>query len=348
MDNNLIGNNNLTIKEALEKVQKSGQKCIYIEKNNKLVGSLTDGDIRKFIINGTNLNTKITKIYNKRPKYLEKNNFSLNAAKQILLKYKLQSIAITKNKKIVDILTWTDLFKTKKTIKKNSIFIMAGGRGERLMPFTSILPKPLIPINGTPIIKIIIDSFDSNQVKNMFISLNYKYSIIKSYKKSEIKNKNLIFLKEKKPLGTIGALKLVDEKKLSNNIVVSFCDIIFQNNMKNVIETHEKSKNDLTIVVSKKKIKLPYGVCKLSKKGSFIKIDEKPESDLFINVGYYVINKKMLKYIKKNEKLDVTDLIKKIKLGKNKIGVYPVEDKNWFDVGEWPKYKSTITNFNNI
>ena len=90
MDNNLIGNNNLTIKEALEKVQKSGQK---------LVGSLTDGDIRKFIINGTNLNTKITKIYNKRPKYLEKNNFSLNAAKQILLKYKLQSIAITKNKK---------------------------------------------------------------------------------------------------------------------------------------------------------------------------------------------------------------------------------------------------------
>ncbi len=343
---NLICRPDITIREALEKFNKSGQKCIYIEKNNKLVGSLTDGDIRKFIIKDINLNTKITKFFNKRPKYLEKSNYSLASAKQILLKYKINSIAITSKKKIIDIKTWTDIFKSKKILKKHTVFIMAGGRGERLMPFTSILPKPLIPINGTPIIKLIIDSFDMNKTKNIFVSVNYKYSIIKSYLNSETKNRNLLFIKEQKPLGTIGSLKLADEKKLTSNIIVSFCDIIFQNNMDNVIETHERLQNDLTIVVSKKKIKLPYGVCRLSNKGKFLKIDEKPESNLFINVGYYIINKKLLKYIKKNKKLDMTDFIAKVKTGKNKIGIYPIDDKNWFDVGEWPKYKNTLTNFN--
>ena len=128
------------------------------------------------------------------------------------------------------------------------------GKGERLMPFTSVLPKPLIPINGTPIIKIIIDSFNYQSTKNIFISINHKYSIIKSYINSEIKNHKFKFIKEKKPLGTIGSLKLVNEKDLSNNIIVTFCDIIFQNNMEPLMQLHEKSKNDLTLVVARKTI----------------------------------------------------------------------------------------------
>ena len=93
------------------------------------------------------------------------------------------------------------------------------------MPFTSILPKPLIPVNGVPIIKLIINSFDSENTKEIYVSLNYKHSIIKSYLNSEIKDKKIIYLKERNPLGTIGSIKLANEKNLSNNIVISFCDI---------------------------------------------------------------------------------------------------------------------------
>jgi len=246
------------------------------------------------------------------------------------------------------VVTMQDFYKTKKYTKKNSVFILAGGKGERLMPFTSILPKPLIPVNGTPIIKLIIDSFNYQSTKNIFISLNYKSSIIKSYIKSEIKNHNIKFVKEPKPLGTIGSLKLVNQKELSNNIIVVFSDVIFQNNMNKVLEEHEASKNDLTFVVSRKKIQIPYGICKINSKSKFIKIDEKPESYQFINVGYYIINKKMIKYIKKNKKFDMTELIKKIKLGNNKIGVYPINDESWHDVGEWPKYKNTVSNFDSF
>jgi dTDP-glucose pyrophosphorylase len=348
MNKDIIIKPNLTIMEALQKIEKSGLKCVFIEKNNKLIGSLTDGDIRRLIIRGKSLNHKITNIYNKNPKFLSKDNYSVKIAKKLFLKYKLDVLPITEKSKVVDTVNVKDLFKNKKFSKKNSIFILAGGKGERLMPFTSILPKPLIPINGTPILKLIIDNFNFETTKNIFISLNYKYSIIKSYINSEVKNHKLKFIKEKKHLGTIGSLKLVNEKDLSNNIIVTFCDIIFQNNMDSVLTLHEKYKNDLTFVVAPKKIKIPYGVCKISNNGKFIRINEKPESNQLINVGYYIISKKMLKYIPKNKKFDMTELIQKIKSNKNKIGMYPIDDDSWFDIGEWANYKNTLNHFNNI
>ena len=344
---NLIINQNLSIKDALKKVEISGQRCVYIEKNNKLIGSLTDGDLRKLIIKDIDLNKKITSFYNKNPKYLDKKNFSIAKVKKILLKHKIDSLPITDKKKIIKVLSWRDVVKNKSALQKNSIFIIAGGRGERLMPFTSILPKPVIPINGVPIIKLIIDSFNADEVKEIFVSVNYKNSIIKSYLNSEIKDKKIIFLNEKKPLGTIGSIKLANEKKITNNVIISFCDIFFQTNMKNVLDFHERNKNDLTIVVAQKKIQVPYGVCKISKKGNFIKIDEKPTTKQFVNVGYYILNKKMFKYIPKGKKMDVTELIKKIKSEKNKIKVFPIEDDNWFDVGQWSNYRNTINNFTN-
>lgn len=341
----LIIKDNLSIKEAIKKVELSGQRCVYIEKNNKLIGSLTDGDLRKLIIKDVNLTKKITTYFNRNPKYIEKKNFSITRAKKILLKYKIDTLPVTNKKKIIQVITWRDIVKNRIPTQKYSIFIIAGGRGERLLPFTSVLPKPLIPVNGIPIIKLIINSFDSDSMKEIYVSLNYKHSIIKSYLNSEIRNKKLIFLKEKNPLGTIGSIKLANEKKLSNNIIVSFCDIFFQNSMQNVLDFHENHKNDLTLVVAQKKIQVPYGVCMISKKGDLLKLDEKPVSKQFVNVGYYIINKKMLKFIPKGKRMDVTELIKKLKTNKKKIKVYPIDDENWFDVGQWSNYRNTINNF---
>ncbi len=345
---NSVCSPNISIKEALKKIELSGLRCIYIEKNNRLVGSLTDGDIRELILKNINLEKKVEKFFNKKPKFLEKKLFTINEAKKIFFKYKIDSLPLTNNKKIIEIITLQDIVKNKFTNQKNSIIIMAGGKGERLLPFTSILPKPLIPINGTPIIKLIINSFALDKVKEIFVSVNYKSLILKSYLKSEIKDRKIIFITEPKPLGTIGALKLVDQKKLSDDIIITFCDIFFQKNMDNVLNFHKKNHNDLTIVVAKKKIQIPYGVCKLSRTGNFIKISEKPINECFVNVGYYIIKKKMLKYIIKGKRLDITDLIKKIKSGKNKIKTYPINENTWHDVGQWANYKDALNSLKTL
>ena len=109
----LIINGNLSIKEAIKKVEISGQRCVYVEKNNKLIGSLTDGDLRKLIIKDINLNRKISKYFNRNPKYIEKKKFSIVRAKKILLKYKIDSLPITINKKVVQVITWRDIVKNK-------------------------------------------------------------------------------------------------------------------------------------------------------------------------------------------------------------------------------------------
>ena len=111
---NLIIKDNLTIKEALKKVEESGHKTVYVEKKNRLVGSLSDGDIRKLIINNVSLDKKITKIYNNKPKFLEKKKFTISNAKKILLKYKIDSLVITNKNKIIDVVTLRDLYKNKK------------------------------------------------------------------------------------------------------------------------------------------------------------------------------------------------------------------------------------------
>lgn len=340
-------NKKATLKEALEHVEASGSKCLYVVENNRLIGSITDGDIRRAILKNVKLSEKITNFFNKKPKFLTKENYSIPNAKKIFLKYKIDTLPITSKGKIIGNINWRDLFKLQKNKKNQSVFILAGGEGQRLKPFTMILPKPLIPINGVPVIKKIIDSFDHENTNNIFISLNYKNKIIKSYLNSEIKKHKLFFIKEQKPLGTIGSLSLINEKKLMNNLVITFCDILFENKMDNVMIEHEKNNNDLTIVVSKKIIKNPYGVCKINNNAKFIKIDEKPEEELFINVGYYIIKKSLIKLIPKNKSFNMTDLIKKIKKLKFKIGIYPIPDNKWYDVGEWHSYKHTIENFQN-
>ena len=119
----LIIKDNLSIKEAIKKVEISGQRCVYIEKNNKLIGSLTDGDLRKLIIKDVNLTKKITKYFNKNPKYLEKKNFSITRAKKILLKYKIDTLPVTNKRKIIQVITWRDIVKNK-FLRKNILYLL--------------------------------------------------------------------------------------------------------------------------------------------------------------------------------------------------------------------------------
>ena len=274
----------------------------------------------------------------------KKENYSITQAKNIFLKKRIDVIPIVeRSKKVVDVITFENIFKKNnlsKTFSK-SVVIMAGGKGTRLEPFTNVLPKPLVPINEKPIIEHIIERFVENKVSDFFITSNYKSKVLKAYFQEKKPRFKLTFIEESKPLGTAGGLSLL-EGKLKKPFIVTNCDTIININFDDLMHFHISNHNDLTLVASSKEHVIPYGTCKLTKKGYLEKIVEKPKFDFFVNVGLYVINPNLLKLIPKNKSFDMIDLIKLAKIKKKQVAAYPIDEDSWIDVGQWSEYHKAI------
>jgi|TARA_B100001964_G_scaffold243056_1_gene319841 dTDP-glucose pyrophosphorylase len=348
MNKNLLIKPNANIKSALKQLSKTGHKClVVVDKKNRLLGTLSDGDVRKALLKGRFHKDSINEFYQKKPKFLRRENYTLRQAKDIFIKKRIEVIPILgRSRKVLEILTFDNIFKKGKNdqnIKTYSktVVIMAGGKGTRLEPFTNVLPKPLIPINEKPVIEHIIERFIKNKVYNFFITLNYKSKILRAYFQEMKPKYKLSFSEEPKPLGTAGGLRLL-EKKLKKPFLVTSCDTIININFDNLMSFHVSNKNDLTLVASSKEYIIPYGTCKLNNKGHLQNIIEKPKLDFFVNIGLYVLNPTLIKLIPKNKLFDMPDLIKLVKKKNKQIGVYPVEDESWIDVGQWSEYHKAI------
>ncbi len=346
-----IISNNSTIQESLSKLVKCGSKCLIVaDINYHLLGTLSDGDLRKAILKGKKLSDKISNLFNKKPKILLENEYSTIKAQNLFINCLIDIIPIiNKNKKIVKIIRIDDVFKKKASdLKKKNfvpVIIMAGGKGTRLEPFTSILPKPLIPVNGKPIINHIIDKFCDYGAKDFFLSINYKSKILKSFFQESKKFFKINFVEESKPLGTAGSLSKI-KKNIKSPFFVTNCDIIINTDYTDILKYHEKNKNYLTLVASFKNFTIPYGDCKINKDGLLQKINEKPIINLLANTGMYVVNKNILKEIPQNTRIDFPELITKLKKKKMKIGVFPISEEAWIDIGQWNEYKKAIEQLN--
>ncbi len=344
----LLIDKNSTIKDALGQISKKGIRClVVVDTLNTMMGSLSDGDIRRSILKGKKITSKISLIYRKNPRFFFENKVNEKKIKEMFLKEKLDLIPIVDQKrKVVKIILWNDIFKKNKLKKKHNIdvLIMSGGKGKRLLPFTKVLPKPLIPIKEKPVISHIIDNFESQGFNKIKIIVNYKAGVLKAYL-SEFRKKNrLKIISEKKPLGTAGGLNLV-KKESSNHIFVSNCDILTDVNYNDMYDFHIKNNNDFTLVASAKSFPIPYGVCELKKQGTLKRINEKPHFDFLVSIGLYLMKKKVLNLIKKNSYLDMNELINKIEKKKYKVGVFPIDDSAWSDIGEWNLYEQTLKSY---
>ena len=219
---------------------------------------------------------------------------------------------------------------------------MAGGKGTRLDPFTRVLPKPLIPIKGKPIIEIIIEKFFVSSVKDIYVSLNYKSKVIKSYLNANKHLNKIRYIDEDKPLGTAGCLKFFQNfgKK---DLIITNCDILLNFNIENVYKSHLKNKNDLTIVISPNKIKSPYGSVKIDHESMKVKsMEEKPEFEMLTNIGFYIMSHKTLKNLKIKSKIDMNELINDLLKKNRRVGYYKISEKSWIDIGRWEEYKKTF------
>lgn len=328
-----------TVKEAMEKMDKNARKIIYVTQDDELIGSLSDGDVRRYILKDQSIQNAVTGAMNSNPVYILKSESS-NSAK-IMEEKKIDSIPeLNEDHTVRNI-----MFKSSELVQGKKItppvVIMAGGKGTRLYPYTKILPKPLIPIGDTPIMERIIDKFHHYGCSNFLISVNYKKNMIKSYFSEEERAYQLTFVEEDKPLGTGGSLSLM-RNQLKETFFVSNCDILVDTDYTAVMEFHQENKNDITFVASLKNTQIPYGVLKLDKDGLLESTVEKPEYSHLINTGMYLMEPTILDFVPDNEFADLPDVIMKAKNAGFKVGVFPVSEKSWLDMGQIKEMENMI------
>jgi len=339
-------NPNITISQAMKALDATAKKCmLVVNKNNKLLGTLTDGDLRRSILSGVKFSEKITNSYNTNPTFLLQGSYTTKEAEDLLRNKELDLIPIVnENNVVVDYLNWSTIdsdIPLSKALRNVPVVIMAGGKGTRLEPFTKILPKSLVPIQDKPIIEHIIERFTKLECSNFYLTVNYKSSILKAYFEELQPDYQVHFVEEKEPLGTAGSLYFLN-KKIKQPFFVTNCDIIIKSDYASLYEFHQKGGYDVTLVASAKEYMIPYGTCELNSNGHLSHINEKPKYDFLINTGLYVINPDILNLIPKNSFYHITHLIEDaINRGK-KVGVFPVDEDVWIDVGQWAEYQRAV------
>jgi len=336
-----------SIKQAMKRMSEIGQRNIFIvDSRNRLVASLSDGDIRKWILSGGSLRECVSKAYHKKSRFVSEGDHP-DRVKKMMLEYLIECVPVLKNgNEVVRVLTWKDVFLEKPIRQKKpvdiQVVIMAGGKGSRLDPFTTILPKALIPIGDKPIIEIIMDKFGEYGIREFFISVNHKSRMIKSYFEEKNGGKYRIrYIEEKEPLGTAGSLKLL-RNKVKEPFLVTNCDIIVEADCGEIVNFHEENNYDLTLVVSCKHYLIPYGVCAIENGGLLKDINEKPEYDLLVNTGMYIMKKNIIDLIPGGRVFNINELIIKAKEKGLRTGVFPINDSAWLDIGQWEEYHKAI------
>ncbi len=331
----LIGKDK-TIRQGMAQLDATSMKILFVvDENLLLLGSISDGDIRRWILTGESIDAAIVNAMNNSPKSLHYEQ--RHHAKELCRNYYISSIPIIDNEnRVIDIFFDAVMEYAKNETKEISapVVIMAGGKGERLLPYTSIVPKPLIPIGDKPISELVIESFKKFGCKDFYFSLNYKKNMIKAYYDELDKDYSISYVEEDEPLGTGGSLYYLKDV-LKETFFVSNCDILLDADYSDVLKFHKKHKNIITVVTSLKKYTIPYGTVKLDDDGRIAKLMEKPSTDYLVNTGVYILEPEIMDYFREKKKLHLTDLVEKcLKDGKN-VGTFPISEDAWMDMGQF-------------
>ena len=332
---------NKKIKDIINRLNSSSLQIILIvNKNNKFVGTVTDGDLRRGMFGGLKLHDDITKIINKKSIFANP-DLSYEDAKILMKANRIRHIPIiNKYKKIVGLHLLDDVSNIS---VPNTFVIMAGGLGKRLRPFTKNTPKPMLKIGNKPILEHIILKAKSEGFNNFIISVHYLHKKITNYfKNGEKLNVNIKYIYEKIPKGTAAGLKKLKVKN-KDPILVTNGDVISDVSYAKIIEYHKNNKSDVTVVIRNITQKNHYGVVKL-KDTKVIGFEEKRSFVININTGIYVLNNNLLKLLN-NKYEDMPNFLEKLRKKNKKILAYPIYEK-WVDIGTKQIFRNTKKNFN--
>ncbi|MBQ0063373.1 MAG: nucleotidyltransferase family protein [Prevotella sp.] len=327
---------------ALKQMNEVKHKLLIVTKDELYFNIISIGDIQRAIIKGIDMNapiegilregTKVASVYDD----MDKVKTSMKECKNEFMP------VIDEQNHISDVIFWEDLFQAKPEKPKANlnipVIIMAGGQGTRLRPLTNVLPKPLIPIGEQTMMEDIMDRFLDCGCDRFYVSVNYKADTIKRYFDNLNKPQyHISYFQEDKPLGTAGSIHLLNGQ-IDTTFFVSNCDSIIVDDYAEILKYHRDNHNEITIVAAIKNMAIPYGTLETKEDGLLADIKEKPNYTFKINTGMYILEPHLIKEIPVNTFYHITFLIEKLMKEGRRVGVYPINEGSWIDVGNWDEY----------
>ena len=331
IDQHII-NDHSTVRDALLIIDQQGllaNVLFVVNQSNALIGSVTDGDIRRGLLKGENLSSCITTVMQQDYKFLFENEFEQPDI-DALCEQKIHFVPIiNKDKKIVEVI---NVNRYQPTLPVHAI-IMAGGKGQRLLPLTKSTPKPLLKVGGKPIIEYNIDRLKSFGIKNMHISVNYLGNqIIDYFKDGHEKQIEIKYIEEKEFLGTIASVKLADNYQYDTVLIMN-SDLLTNIDFYSFYQSFLNEEADMTIASTSYHVDIPYAVMETNGTTQVHSLKEKPRYTYYSNAGIYILKKELLALIPDGEFYDVTDLIDRLLELNKKVTSFPIMGY-WLDIGK--------------
>ncbi len=334
-----------TIKHALKVIDQEALRVALVVEKEKLLGVVTDGDIRRGILAGFGLEEPASQVMNKTPLTAD-SNLNTQELQQLMYDRDILSLPLVdKNGKLVGLKTLNETLKVQK--RENPVFIMAGGFGTRLRPLTDNCPKPMLKVGGKPMLETLINNFKNYGFYRFYISTHYLPEIIENYfGDGSSFGIEITYVHEEKPLGTGGALSLLPKSLPKEPLIMINGDILTNVDFGKVLEFHIEQSCDATMCVRDYEIKIPFGVIE-GEGHEITDIVEKPTYRYFVNAGIYVISNNIIESLPNNEHLDMPTLFEqKQSLGCRTLK-FPIHEY-WLDVGRHDDFNKAQTDIHEL
>ena len=320
---------NSTLLEAMKVLNSASEQIVLVVEDNKLIATITDGDIRRGLLRGVQLSDSIKPIMNQEFKFVnEENSMPIEITPEMQgIKYLPVVNGMGGLKSLLRLNN--SLSQSKKL--KNAVVIMAGGKGTRLRPLTQNCPKPMLHVQGKPMLEHILDKCMASGFSRFYISVNYlKEQIISYFGDGSSRGISIHYLEEDEPLGTAGSLSLLPHN-LDEPFLVLNGDVITNFDPCTLLQFHLEHKAEATLCVRENSYTLPYGVVKVNDI-ELAGFQEKPTLSYFANAGVYIIQPSLLKYIQNSQFIDMPTLINNAQENGSFVAVCPIHEF-WIDVG---------------
>jgi len=327
-----------TLETAIQILHAGGKRIALVaDKNKKLLGTVTDGDIRRALINHVTMNCSVKEVMNSRPSTAlasESPDFIISKMKS----RDLLSIPLVDNYgTLVGLETLQHLLEKRRN--DNPVFIMAGGFGTRLHPLTEKKPKPLLNVGNRPILETIIKRFIEVGFHNFYISTHYKAEMIREhFGDGSSMDINIEYLHEEKPLGTAGALGLLPDSMPDLPVIMMNGDILTKVDFEHLLDFHQEQNGLATMCIREYDFQVPYGVVEIEEQ-HVTTIVEKPVQKFFVNAGIYVLDQKLINQIDGKSYLDMPNLLEAQIENSEHVSVFPIHEY-WLDIGRMEEYES--------
>lgn len=334
-----------TIKEALKIIDSGAmQIALVVDKDENLIGTLSDGDIRRGLLNNLKLSNTIETIIFKTPTVCNIEDTKEKILEIAISKKIYQIPIVDKNGKLVGIENVDELLKTKE--KSNKVVLMVGGLGTRLRPLTENMPKPMLKVGNKPILETIILNFKKYGFSNIVLCVSYKSHIIEEYFQDGSRfGVNIEYVHENKRMGTAGALSLIG-KKLNEAFFVMNGDLLTNVNFEHMMEYHLSNKSMATMGVREYDFQVPYGVVNVDG-ANILSIKEKPVHNFFVSGGVYILNNKVLDFIPNDEFYDMPTLFGTIIKNNMKSISFPIREY-WLDIGRIEEFEKANAEYHKV